>query len=289
MWIKQRGNKLGYKIILTIYKIIGYRGAKGAVWLVSFLYALITKNERKAMYDYYTKIGVSGGFFYYVSHLNQFSLSLFDRFVTRIDPDIFEIERVNMRAFLDKDKNRILALSHIGNWANTFVAFRYENQIIHITADDKLKASILEYESSLKHKNSSSINIINLKEGLKASIEIVHALQAGEDVAIMVDRLVDPKRFVEIEFLDTPTKFNKNPFEIAYNRNVDMVGVSVIRTGDKKYKLIFSDPIKVDKSRQKEEAIAIMAQKYSDYLEDILKQYPKQWFNFYNFWEHACK
>ena len=289
MWIKQRGNELGYKIILAIYKVIGYRGAKGAIWLVSLFYALITKDERKAMYDYYTKIGVSGGFFYYVSHLNQFSLSLFDRFVTRIDPDIFEIERVNINSFMDKDNNRILALAHIGNWANTFVAFRYENRTIHITADDKLKASIVEYESSLKHKNSSSINIINLKEGLKASIEIVHALQAGEDVAIMVDRLVDPKRFVEIEFLDTPTKFNKNPFEIAYNRNVDMVGVTVIRTGDKQYKLIFSDPIKVDKSRQKEEAIAIMAQKYSDYLEDILKQYPKQWFNFYNFWEHECK
>jgi len=285
MWIKQRGNKLGYKIILTIYKVIGYRGAKSAIWLVSFFYALITKDEQKAMRDYYKKVGVSYSFLYYVSHINQFSLSLFDRFVTRIDPDIFEIERINMDSFLHKDKNRILALAHIGNWANTFVAFQYEDRTIHITADDKLKASILEYESSLKHKNSSSIKVINLKEGLKASIEIVNAIQKGEDVAIMVDRLVDPKRFVQTEFLNISTKFNKNPFEIAYNRDVDMVGVAVIRTGDKRYKLIFSDPIKVDKSRKKEEAIAIMAKKYAEYLEDILRQYPKQWFNFYNFWE----
>ena len=63
------------------------------------------------------------------------------------------------------------------------------------------------------------------------------------------------------------------------------VGVAVIRTGDKRYKLIFSDPIRVDKSRKKEEAIAIMAKKYAEYLEDILRQYHKQWFNFYNFWE----
>ncbi len=285
MWIKQRGNKLGYQIILSIYKVVGYRGAKGAIWLVSLFYAIITKNERKAMKDYYQKIGISGGFFYYLSHINQFSLSLFDRFVTKIDPDIFEIERVNINSFIDKDKNRILALSHMGNWANTFVAFRYENRTIHILADDKLKASILEYESSLKYQNSSSIKVINLQEGLKASIEIVNAIQKGDDVAIMVDRLVDHKRFVEVEFLNTATKFNRNPFEIAYNRDVDMVGVTVIRTGDKRYKLIFSDPIKVDKSRKKEEVIAIMAKKYAEYLEDILKQYPKQWFNFYNFWE----
>ena len=285
MWIKQRGNKLGYQIILSIYKVVGYRSAKVVIWMVSLFYAIITKQERRAMEEYYKKIGVSGGFFYYLSHINQFSLSIFDRFVTRINPDIFEIERVNVDSFIHKDKNRILALSHIGNWANTFVAFRYENRTIHILADDKLKASILEYESSLKYQNSSSIKVINLKEGLKASIEIVNAIQKGDDVAIMVDRLVDPKRFVEVEFLDIATKFNRNPFEIAYNRDVDMVGVTVIRTGDKSYKLVFSDPIKVDKSRKKEEAIAIMAKKYAEYLEDILKQYPKQWFNFYNFWE----
>lgn len=289
MWIKQRGNELGYKIIIAIYKMVGYRGAKSAIWLVSFFYALITKDERKAMENYYQKVGVLGGFFYYLSHLNQFSLSLFDRFVTRIDPDIFEIERVNMNTFLHKEKNRILALSHLGNWANTFVAFQYENRTIHITADDKLKASILAYESSLKHKNSSSIKVINLKEGLKASIEIVNAIKAGDDVAIMVDRLVDPKRYVETQFLNSPTRFNRNPFEIAYNRDVDMVGVSVIRIADKKYRLIFSDPIRVDKSIKKEEAIAIMAKKYAEYLEDIVKEYPKQWFNFYNFWEHECK
>ena len=33
MWIKQRGNQLGYKAILTIYKIIGYRGTKPIIWL----------------------------------------------------------------------------------------------------------------------------------------------------------------------------------------------------------------------------------------------------------------
>jgi len=285
MWIKQRGSEIGYKIILNIYNLVGYRGAKVIIWFVSFFYAVVTPTEREATKEYYKRIDIEYSFLYYVSHINQFALSIFDRFVTRLTPNIFEIERVNIDAFWHSDKSRILALSHIGNWANTFVAFQYDNRKIHITADDKLKASILEYESSLKYKNSSSINIINLKDGIKASIEIVRAIQAGDDVAIMVDRLVDPKRFVEVNFLNSPTKFNINPFEIAYNRAVDMIGVSVIRTGDKRYKLIFSDPIKVDKSIKKEEAIAIMANDYAKYLENILKEHPKQWFNFYKFWE----
>jgi predicted LPLAT superfamily acyltransferase len=284
MWIKQRGNQLGYKAILTSYKIIGYRGTKPIIWLVSFVYALITKNEREAIKDYYARVGVSYSFLYYVSHINQFSLSLFDRFVTKIAPDSFEIERINLNKFLD-DKNRVLALAHVGNWANTFVAFKYENRTIHITADEKLKESIADYEKSLKHQNSSNIKVINLKEGLKASIEMVQALKAGDDLAIMVDRLIDNSKFVEVNFLNSPTKFNKNPFEIAYNRNVDIMGVTVIRSGDKKYKVIFSDPIRVDKSIKREESVAIMAEKYAKYLEGILHEYPKQWFNFYKFWE----
>ncbi len=285
MWIKQRGSDLGYKAIVSIYRILGYKVTKVVVWLVAFVYACITPKERAAIKEYYGYLDIPYSFLFYVSHIYQFSLSIFDRFVTRLDPDLFEIERVNFDTFLYKDKNRILALSHVGNWANTFVAFKYENRTIHITADDKLKASIVEYEASLSEKNSLSINIISLKDGLKASVEMAQALQKGDDLAIMVDRLVDPRRFVEVLFLNTPTKFNKNPFEIAYNRNVDMVGVTVVRTGDMKYKVIFSDPIRVDKSRKKEEAIGIMATEYAHYLESILKQYPKQWFNFYQFWE----
>jgi len=285
MWIKQRGSDLGYKVIVNIYRILGYKSTKVVVWMVAFVYACITIKEREAIKEYYKNLGIPYTFLFYVSHIYQFSLSIFDRFVTRLDPESFKIERVNLNTFINKDKNRILALSHVGNWANTFVAFKYENRTIHITADDKLKASIVEYEASLPKQNSLSINIISLNEGLKASIEMAQALQKGDDLAIMVDRIVDPRRFVEVQFLNTPTKFNKNPFEIAYNRNVDMLGITVVRTGDMKYKVIFSDPIRVDKSRKKEEAIAIMATKYAQYLENILKQYPKQWFNFYKFWE----
>ena len=288
MWIKQRGNNIGYRLILIIYKIIGYNGAKIIIWFVSLFYAVITKDEREAIKDYYKRVGVDYSFLYYVSHINQFSLSIFDRFVTRINPDIFKIERVNSNKFLNKDKNRsrIIALAHLGNWANTFVAFRYENLTIHITTDEKLKASIANYEKSLTHKNSASIKTINLRDGLKATIQMVNAIKKGEDIAIMVDRLVDKSKFIEVNFLNSPTKFNRNPFDIAYNRGIDIIGVTVIRTDDKKYKLIISDPIEVDKSIKKEEAIVIMAEKYSKYLEDILKEYPKQWFNFYKFWEN---
>ncbi len=285
MWIQQRGNSLGYKLILTIYKLIGYKGTKPIIWLVSFIYALITPKEREAIKSYYRRVGVSYNFLYYVSHIYQFSLSIFDRFVSKINPNIFQIERVNLKVFL-KNRNRILTISHVGNWANTFVAFQYENRNIYIAIDEKLKKDIIAYEKSLKYQKTSNIKFINLREGLKATLQIVQALKQGDDIAIMVDRLIDKNRYVEVNFLNSPTRFNRSPFEIAYNREVEIMGVTVIRSNDKEYKVIFSDPIKVDKSIKKEKAIAIMATQYANYLENIVRQYPKQWFNFYKFWEY---
>ncbi|NOZ91625.1 MAG: lysophospholipid acyltransferase family protein [Epsilonproteobacteria bacterium] len=288
MWVKQRGSDIGYRLILATYKIIGYGGAKFIIWFVSLFYAIVTKDEREAMKDYYRRVGVSYSFGYYLSHINQFSLSIFDRFVAKLDPDIFEIQREDRDKFLQKDKNqsRIVALSHLGNWANTFVAFKYDNHVIHILTNEKLKESIVEYEKSLKYQYSSSVKTINLREGLKATLQMVEAFKKGEDVAIMVDRLVDKEKFVNVDFLNSATKFNRNPFEIAYNRGLPIIGVTVIRTGDKRYKLFFSDVISIDKSTKKEKAIEIMANQYAKYLEEIVKQYPKQWFNFYKFWEN---
>ncbi len=285
MWIKQRGSTLGYKIILMTYRVVGYKAAKFVIWFVSIFYAIVTKNEREAIKDYYKKIKKPYSFLKYVLHINQFALSLFDRFVSRITPDIFEIQRVNEEHFLKQNGGKLIVLSHIGNWANIFTAFKLEDYTVNIVGSEQLKDSIQKYENSLKYKNSSRVKTINLDEGLMSSVKIAQALQRDEYVAIMADRFMNENKFIKISFFNSAAKFNKSPFEIAYNRNVDLIGVSVIRINDKKYKLFFSDPIRADKSISKEDAIEKMANSYVKYLENILNQYPRQWYNFYKFWE----
>ncbi len=285
MWIKQRGSTLGYKIILMTYRVIGYKAAKLIIWFVSIFYAIVTKNERESIKDYYKKIKKPYSFFKYILHINQFALSIFDRFVSRITPDVFEIQIINEEHFLKQNGGKLIVLSHVGNWANTFTAFKLENYTVNIVGSEQLKDSIQKYENSLKYKNSSRVKSINLDEGFISSVKIAQALQKGEYVAMMADRFMNKNKFIKINFFNSIAKFNKSPFEIAYNRGVEIIGVSVIRINDKKYKLFFSNPIRGDKSISKEDAIKKMATSYVKYLENILDQYPKQWYNFYKFWE----
>jgi predicted LPLAT superfamily acyltransferase len=46
----------------------------------------------------------------------------------------------------------------------------------------------------------------------------------------------------------------------------------------------FSDII-TSKKKAKQEAISDLAQQYADFLTQVVRQYPYQWFNFFDFWE----
>ncbi len=41
----------------------------------------------------------------------------------------------------------------------------------------------------------------------------------------------------------------------------------------------------MNKEKKEEEAVILALKEYIKKYEDIIKKYPNQWFNFYNFWE----
>ena len=56
MEVKQRGNALGHKIILTVYKILGYKFVAFILNFVSIYYVLFSQSTKKSLQSYYLKI-----------------------------------------------------------------------------------------------------------------------------------------------------------------------------------------------------------------------------------------
>ncbi|WP_164970459.1 hypothetical protein [Arcobacter cloacae] len=44
--------------------------------------------------------------------------------------------------------------------------------------------------------------------------------------------------------------------------------------------------IYLDKTKEQEDAISLALSTYIQKYEEVIKKYPEQWFNFYNFWEN---
>ena len=144
---------------------------------------------------------------------------------------------------------------------------------------------MLVWQKVLPGNFKKDIHIIDLGSGtIIVSVQIANALLDEEIVAMMADRAANEKSEIEIDFLGEKARFNKSPFQIAYKMNKPILVYFVIFTGMQKYKVEYL-VIELDQSKKENDAIFEALTKYTTLYEEIVKKYPSQWFNFYNFWE----
>ncbi len=233
--------------------------------------------------NYYRHHGIKLTYKLFFNHLRFFAIALVDRFITKIDSKSYKFVFDDIDRQLEIfSKATILVLSHFGGWAAASNSSRSENQM-NIVMQEVINSDIKEIENSLETK--STLNIIDLNKGqIAISVEIANALMRDEVVAIMGDRSFNSKSNISYMFLGEEAYFNKNPFKIAYKMDKPLVAYFVILTGIQEYKIEFIE-ISFDKTKSEEESIDKAVGEYVSKYEDVVKRYPSQWLNFYNFWK----
>ena len=280
-----RGSPLGIKLIIALYNIFGYSTAKALVYIVALFYALVSQKIRLQLKNYYEAVGVSPSFTSYFHHVYAFSLNIFDRFISKegMQESTIKVERVNLKAFEELQKTGgMLIFSHHGNWAQSFKIFQTYDIKLNIIGDEAIDENLQKLESA--SDENRRINIISLKNGMQAMLDIARALQNSEIVIIMVDRVKEANKTVEVDFLGRKTLLHSGGFEIAHMRKVPILGCDIIRSGDQQIKVQFSEIITSSKEK-KAEIIQDLAQQYADFLDKVVREYPWQWFNFFDFWK----
>ena len=279
-----RGSPLGIKLIIFLYKRFGYKAAKSLVYVVALFYASISQKNRKFLHNYYEAVGLADTFGTYVKHIYAFSLTIFDRFIAKegMQEETIKVERIQVENFETlQQTGGILILSHHGNWAQSFKIFQTYDVKLNITTDEAIDTDIQRLET--EKEENRRINIIDLKAGMQAMLEIARALQNREILIIMVDRVKEEDKSVSVDFLGRATYLHSGGFEIAQMRKVPMLGCDIVRTGDNAIKVAFSEIIKSEE-KKRETYIKDLAQQYASFLEKVVKKYPYQWFNFFDFW-----
>lgn len=278
------GSPLGIKFIIFLYKRFGYKAAKSLVYIVALFYAAISQKNRKSLHNYYEAVGLNDTFSTYINHIYAFSLTIFDRFIAKegMQEETIKVARIQVENFeILQQTGGILILSHHGNWAQSFKIFQTYDVKLNITTNEAIDTDIQRLET--EKEENKRINIIDLKAGMQAMLEIARALQNREIIIIMVDRVKEKDKSVSVDFLGRATYLHSGGFEIAQMRKVPMLGCDIVRTGDNAIKVAFSDIIKSDKEKR-EAYIQDLAQQYARFLEKAVKAYPYQWFNFFDFW-----
>jgi len=283
---KSRGTVFGFKVFVFFIKNFGIRAAYALMHLPIPYFCIFSRKNVRGLFYYFRK---RQHYSWFKSSMNiykgyyQFGQTLVDRIAIQSglrDKYTYEFDGIeNLKETLALNKGGILISAHVGNFemAQYFFNDLDEKANISIVITDQDHENIKEYVGSVINRKQD--NFIIVKDDMSHIFEINAALTQNRMVCISGDRYMDVAKTIEAPLLGKEAKFPVGPFHLATRLDVPVLFVYVMREPKRHYHLYAR---KVAVTRR--DASGLLT-KYIQSLEEILNQYPLQWFNFYDFWD----
>lgn len=287
----QRLEALGHGFFYLTLLVAGHLGAYVLLVPVVFFYVLCSRNIHKSTSFYLQKRFPGSGLFQRwlatFKLVHSFGCILIDRaWLGMKKGATLQGKSEGMESLIDvlsKKQGLILLTAHVGNW---------QTALSHIGLLPVRIHSLMHYdvEAVPKHffdlkRRERPFNIINTNGFMGGMVEAAAALQRGEVVTIMGDRLNNDQS-IEIDFLGIPTCFPISAHALAASTGASVGVVFAAKTSRTTYDLKVwqvSQPQYTDRETRNV-ALKKSVQFFVDSLEEYLIEHPYQWYNFYDFW-----
>lgn len=282
---KSKGTPLGYKIFIFIIQKIGIKSAYFVLYFVAFYYLLFSKKGSKASFLYFRKRRKKTILKAVLSVYKMnfvFGQTIIDRVaITSGLKNKFSFKSKGdeiIEGLLKEKKGGILISAHIGNFELSdffFTEVASFSQICIVTTDNEHKAI---KDQINKSNRVSSTKFIIIKEDFSHVFEINNALNNNNIICFTGDRYIEGTKKIEGEFLGKETSFPAGPFILGARLQVPVLFVYVMKHSTKQYRLY------AEKAEFKHRDVQSLLASYIKSMESVLKKYPYQWFNFFDFW-----
>ena len=131
--------------------------------------------------------------------------------------------------------------------------------------------------------DGTNIHMILVKPDFSHIFAIESALNNGESVSIPSDRVVENQKTVACDFFGASAKFPLGPFALAAQRDVAVLSIHVMKQSARLYHIFIKRlDSRGDSARER---ASQYARQFANHLESVVRQYPEQWFNYYEFWQ----
>jgi len=298
-WMKapERGSLLGLQFMLWILRLLGPKICKKIVSPLSLYFLLTSKNSRTSSRSYLRRVldrepTVSD----LHSHFKAFGDALVDK-VLAWSPDGYPFNFVwkgfeKFDAIASKGEGGVLLSAHVGNIEILRAASEREGvrvNAIMFTRNAK------KFESLL-HKVGGGAHTLRVipTEGITPDLvlELREKIQQGEFVAMLADRVLEgsPGRYSVVPFLGGYAPFPHGPFILASLLKAPCHTIFATSQGEERYKITFAHlagPLHLPRENRKA-ALAKVIEAYARQLEQVCRESPYQWFNFFDMWEETA-
>lgn len=219
----------------------------------------------------------------YINHC-LFGQVVIDRFAMyagkRFDVDIEGYD--HFLNLTDNPDGFVQLSAHVGNYEIAGYSLKVEKKRLNALVFFGEKESVMQNRRKLF--STKNINMIAIRPDMGHLFEINEALANGEIVSMPSDRLFGSEKCIAKDFLGAEAHFPYGPFSIATMRGLQVIAVNVVKTKAKKYKIIVT-PLPYDTIAPRKEQISQLSSAYVNELERVVKIYPTQWYNYFEFWK----
>ena len=215
----------------------------------------------------------------------QFSQVVIDKFATYAGKTFrMEIEGIEHFQQLAKGEESFVMLSsHIGNYEIAGYTLSSEQKPLNALVFFGEKASVMDNRAKLFADTNT--RMIPIRPDMGHLFEIDQALQNGEIVSMPADRLLGSQKKLQIPFLNGTAAFPYGPFSIATLRGLNVLAIHVMKQSARTYK-IYVTPLCYNREAPRQQQIQELAQQYVAEVQRIVKLYPTQWYNYFEFWKN---
>ncbi|MBU8893167.1 MAG: acyltransferase [Bacteroidales bacterium] len=290
---QSRGNVLGYKIFVLSLKYLGLSFAYFILLFVAFYYFLFSRKSSKFTYFYFreilkyswlkTKWSIYRNYFAFGQVLlDKVAIlgGLKGKFSYNFDGEHY------LRDMADNKTGGIIVNAHIGNFEIAGQLLERLNTKINVLMLDAEHQRIKNYLTDVLV--NKDVNIIPIQNDYTHIVPISEALINKELIAMAGDRFIEESKVIEVDFMGQKALFPSGPFYLAARFGVPVTFAFAMKESKTHYHFFASPPEKVKRfsnPEEQEKELQKFVEKFAGEFERILKMYPMQWFNYYQFWK----
>ena len=192
----------------------------------------------------------------------------------------------HLRAMADEKTGGIIVNAHIGNFEMAGQLLERLNTKINVLILDAEHQKIKNYLSSVIV--NKDVNFIPIQADFSHILAISEALMNKELIAMAGDRFVQESKIFETEFMGQKAAFPSGPFYLAARFGVPVTFAFAMKESKNHYHFYASEPQYVKRynnPQEQDKELQLFVDKYAQEFERILRMYPLQWFNYYQFWK----
>ena len=271
---KTDGQPWMQRSLITMFRVVPLWLPYSVMALVVPFYMIFNRKGYKAMYRFFRErmnYGRWKSFWKVYANHFRFGQIILDRFGVYAGKKYrFITEGQELMDELETHPEGFVSLSsHVGNYEIAGYSLKPKSKRFNALVYAGETATVMENRQKMLSQNNMSM--IPVKEDMSHLFLLNNAIDNGEIVSMPADRIFGSQKAVECQFFGEKARFPMGAFALASKKNVPMLAVFVMKESYKTYHA-YVRGIK-------------NAQDFADNLEEIVKRYPTQWFNYFDFWK----